>query len=75
MIPDKSHPRFRQLVTEEYAHSFQNFTAGMCVSRNQRLVREAGRTPESILNATETVHGFFVKYEELFAADLKIIFG
>ena len=75
MIPDKNHPRFRQLVTGEFAHSFQNFTAGMCVSRNQRIVREAGGSPDAVASATEIVHGFFVKYEDLFAADLKIIFG
>jgi len=75
VIPDKNHPRYRQLVTGEFRHSFQNFTAGMCVSRNQRLVRESAESPDSIGTATEVVHGFFVKYEELFAADLKIIFG
>lgn len=74
MVPTPNHPRYRQLVTGEFVHNFKQFSAGMCVSRNQRKV---AMNPESttVNGAIHEVHAFFEKFENILADDLKAIFG
>lgn len=74
MVPDKDHARFRQLVTGEISHTFQLFSANMCLSRNQRKVAEEGRSPMAISEAIEDLHSFFVKFETLLTDDLNTLF-
>jgi hypothetical protein len=75
MIPPKSHPRFKQLVTGEFSHSFQVFAGSMCISRNLREVQKSGGSPQAVAAAIDDVYAFFVKFESVLAADLKAIFG
>jgi hypothetical protein len=75
MIPPKSHPRYKQLVTGEFTHSFQVFAGSMCVSRNSRNVQASGGSPEAVAAAVEDVYAFFVKFESVLTADIKAIFG
>jgi hypothetical protein len=75
MLPPKSHPRLRQLVTGEYSYSFQVFAGSMCVSRNLREVQKSSGSPEAVAAAIDDVYAFFTKFESVLAADLKAIFG
>ncbi|HNY29488.1 MAG TPA: hypothetical protein PKO15_01250 [Fibrobacteria bacterium] len=75
MVPPKSHPRYRELVTGSFSHSFRLMPAGMCVTRNLRAIRIEGGQPEVVQQAIEDVHEFFAKYEPIMADDLKDIFG
>lgn len=75
MVPDKSHPRFRELVTGEYGHSFSGFPANMCLSNCQRRVRARGEDPTVVDAAVEEVHAFLQKFETEFAEDIRRIFG
>lgn len=74
MVPDKSHPRYRELVTGQFEHTFQVFSANMCISNNQRKVRAANSSPQSIAEAISDLHAFFSKFESVFADELKLIF-
>lgn len=75
MIPAKSHPRLKQLVTGEYNHSFKSFAGSMCISRNQRAVRMAGGSPEAVASAIDDVYAFLTKHEQALDDDIKAIFG
>lgn len=75
MVPDKSHPRFRELVTGQYAHSFPIFSANMCLSNNLRKVRAGGASPTIVSAAIDDMHAFFVKFEADISDDLRRIFG
>lgn len=75
MVPPKSHPRYKELVTGQFSHSFRLLPAGMCVARNLRAVRLEGGGSELLQNAIEDVHTFFSKYEPIMTDDLKAIFG
>ena len=74
MVPPKTHPRYRQLVTGEFSPSFQAFAFSMCVSRNKRQVEHEGKSPASISTAIEDIYAFVVKFEAVLEADLKAIF-
>lgn len=75
MIPPKSHPRYRQLVTGEFTHPFKAFAGSMCVSQNLRSVKNSGGSPESIEAAVNDVYAFFVRFESTLVDDIKAIFG
>ncbi len=74
MVPEKSHPLYRQLVTGESSHAFQVFSANMCISNNQRKVRASGNDPAVIEEAVNDLHAFFVKFESVFGDELKKFF-
>jgi hypothetical protein len=74
MVPSPSHPRYRQLVKGEFTHKFKQFTAGMCVSRNQRKVA-MDNSPQATAEAVKDIHEFFQKFEGILEEDLKAIFG
>jgi CheY-like chemotaxis protein len=75
MVPPKTHPRFKQLVTGEFTYSFRALAGSMCVSRNQREVRRSGKDEKAVAAAIDDVHAFFVKFEKALAADIDAIFG
>lgn len=75
MVPPKSHPRFRELATGSFEHSFRLMTAGMCVSRNVRAIRMSEAPPELVGRAIDDIHAFFTRHEPIMADDLKAIFG
>ncbi len=75
MVPEKSHPLYRKLVTGESTYAFQTFSANMCISNNQRKVRAAAGDPAVIEEAVADLHAFFVKFESVFGDELKKIFG
>jgi len=75
MIPPKTHPRYRQLVTGELSPSFQAFAFSMCVSRNRRQVEHEGKSPDSIAAAIDDIHAFLAKFESVLEPDMKSIFG
>jgi hypothetical protein len=74
MIPPKSHPKYRQLVTGELSPEFKLFAFSMCVSRNKRFVEHEGKTSASIAIAIDDVYAFLEKYERTVETDLKSIF-
>jgi len=75
MIPPKSHPRFRQLVTGELNHSFKSISTSMFGTLLVRRVQAANQAPAAIIAAIDEVAVFFDKYESIVSDDLKSIFG
>jgi hypothetical protein len=75
MVPPKSHPRYRQLVTGEYSHSFKSVSTSMLVSLHIRRVQASQKNPEAIAAGVEAISVFFSKYEDLLTDDLNAIFG
>lgn len=75
MMPPKSHPRWKQLVTGDLKHPFKALSGAMCVSRIVRFVQKEGATPEAIELAISDLQEFFSKLEGPLAEDLKEIFG
>jgi hypothetical protein len=74
MIPDKSDPRWKDILTGKIDHHFRFVAAGMCVSRNMRSV-EAEKTQENMQRAVTELHTFFTKYEQIAKDDLETVFG
>ncbi|MBF0236769.1 MAG: hypothetical protein HQM12_03625 [SAR324 cluster bacterium] len=74
MIPDKSNPKWKQLVTGALPHQFKVVPAGMLISR---LLRESqkDRSTANIERCVKEAHEFFIKYESLLGNDIKAIFG
>ncbi len=75
MLPPKSHPAWKRLVTGELTHAFQLVSAGMCVSRNVRAVQAQGKSPQAVDAAVEEVRAFFQRYENILQNDITRIFG
>lgn len=73
MIPPKSDPRWKQLLTGDLQHSFAAASAAMCVSRNRRRLLQDS-SAEAVQKGVDDVHAFFSKFESIVADDLKAIF-
>ena len=73
MIPSKTDPRWKKLVTGELDHQFKMTAAGMCVSRNQRMYKRES-TDTVMTSAVENLHEFFTKFEKIAEDDIKALF-
>lgn len=74
MIPSKVDPRWKDLLTGKIDHKFKFAAAAMCVSRNQRAVKN-NTDVMKLKNAVDEVFAFFQQYEQFCQEDLKAIFG
>ena len=74
MIPPKSHPIWKLLVTNRISHDFKLVTGSMLV---ETLVRKVQRdnSPETIESCIDDAHEFFEDFEDVFHEDIKDIFG
>jgi hypothetical protein len=74
MIPDKSDPRWMDLITGKKKHQFKFAAASLCVSRN---MREVAKDPslQQMMKSVDEIHALFTKYEKFAADDLRAIFG
>lgn len=75
MVPDKSHPRFRELATGRHVHPFPTLAANLCVANNLRQVRAAGAGPTILPVAIDNIHAFFAKFEDDLSDELRRIFA
>lgn len=73
MIPPKSDPRWKDLLTGRCRHQFKLASAAMCVARNQRHVIQDS-SPQMIEKCVDEIHTFFSKFESIAAEDLDAIF-
>ena len=73
MLPSKVDPRWKDLLTGKINHKFKWAAAAMCVSLNQRAVKNNTDIAQ-LKNATEQVFAFFQQYEQFCQEDLKAIF-
>lgn len=74
MIPDKSDPRWKKLVTGEKNHQFKMTAAGMCVNRNQRMYKR-DNSEAAMKSAVDNLHEFFTKFETIAVDDIKALFS
>lgn len=73
MLPSKTDPRWKLLVSGKTKHKFSSFSGSMLIDRLSRsLVNDS--SPASISKCINEAYTFFQKYETLFVNDLKTIF-
>jgi len=70
VIPDISHPCWRNLASGKLKLETQFLGLQMILKRQQRVLGSA--TGDAALQtAAEALHGFFVKYEAVLATEIK----
>jgi hypothetical protein len=74
MLPKKTDPRWKALVTGSVQHQFKMVAAGLCVARNQRILAKDS-SPAALEAALGEVFTFFEKYESILTDDITAIFG
>lgn len=74
MIPDKSDPIWRSLVTGKMSYEFKSIPGEMLITR---LVSKCktDSSDETIRKATEEAHAFFEKYQAILRGDIIHLFG
>lgn len=73
MIPDKSDERWKLIVMGKINKQFKTVSAGLCVSRTQRIYRME-RTEFALNEGIDELHSFFSKYEKLAKEDIEDLF-
>ena len=73
MIPEKTDPRWKDIVEGKISREFKAVAAGLCVSRNQRAYR-LDRSPETMSKCIDELIAFFTRYESISQDDLKALF-
>lgn len=73
MIPPKTDPRWKHILTGSLQHSFKVTSAAMCISRHQRHINH-DPSPETLAKSLDDVHAFFTRFESILAEDLQSLF-
>ncbi|MCL2283035.1 MAG: hypothetical protein FWC26_06930 [Fibromonadales bacterium] len=73
ILPSKDDCRWRDLLESKITHNFSLLAAGLCVSRNIRMLKRKN-TEETYQTAIEDVYMFFQKYEKMLKNDIAEIF-
>jgi hypothetical protein len=74
MIPPKSHPKWKMLVTDQITYDFKLVSGSMLLGTLVRKVKK-DNSPEMIDACIDDAREFFQNFEEIFRDDLKVIFG
>ncbi len=74
MLPPKTDPRWRKLVTGEIKHEFELFSAGLMMTRIGRSLSHDSSEP-TVQKYVDETHAFFSKYEAVLQNDIKAVFG
>ena len=74
MVPSKTDPRWKKLVSGELNHQFKMTAAGMCVSRNQRMYKREN-SEAAMKSAVDNLHEFFTKFEQIAGDDINALFS
>lgn len=73
MIPSKNHPQWAPLIEGHLNCKFSHAAASMLLIRLQNDVKQ-GTSPNALLKATDELHTFFTKYEQLLESEIKVVF-
>ncbi|OHD16408.1 MAG: hypothetical protein A2086_08070 [Spirochaetes bacterium GWD1_27_9] len=73
MLPEKTNPKWKKLLTGEINHNFKSIPAAMMVSRLKREIKK-NDSPEHAKKLIEEVYNFFSKFEVILTEDIKVIF-
>jgi len=73
MVPPKNHSQWSSLVAGRVDCKFGNTAASMLLARLQNDIK-ADSTPGAMVNATDEMHAFFVKYERMMEQKIRAIF-
>jgi len=71
MIPPKTAPCWKALLTGQTPAKFKMAALAMCVARNQR---QALQDPASLDKCVDEVHLFCTKFERLVEQELNVVF-
>ncbi|ALG67551.2 hypothetical protein [Beggiatoa leptomitoformis] len=74
MVPDKSEPLWRLLVTGQKNYKCQVVPASMMLARVIRATQLDDST-ENIDKCVSEIHSFFTRYEPILEQDILAIFG
>ena len=74
MIPPRSDPKWKMLLTNQIPHNFKLVTGGMLLDTLIRKVKKDS-SPETIDGCIDDAYEFFKIFEDVFFDDLKVIFG
>ena len=74
MLPDKNDPMWEKLITGKIEHNFKQVSAGMMLSRMQRMTKTPELFNVEMSDLIEEVYSFFEKFENLLEEDIKKIF-
>jgi hypothetical protein len=72
MIPPKSDPCWKALVTGQLQHQFKLASLAMCIARNQRQVKQ---NPAAADQGIEDIYSFCSKFEKLVESELQTAFN
>ncbi|EIJ41242.1 hypothetical protein BegalDRAFT_0322 [Beggiatoa alba B18LD] len=74
MVPDKSEPLWRLLVTGQKGYKCQVVPASMMLARVIRST-QLDNSAENIDKCINEIHSFFTRYEPILEQDIQAIFG
>lgn len=73
MIPEKSDPRWKEIILGNDSLNFQALPTKMLMMRVRILARD--KTPQKVEEAIEIAHDFFSKNASIVLRDISLLFG
>lgn len=74
MIPQKSDPRWKDIVASEKEFPLSGLGTKMLIMR-VRMMTKIDNSPAKVSEAIDIAHEFFIKNAETTKADIAILFG
>lgn len=74
MVPGKTDPRWKQIVTGNKEYNFSGLATKMLMMR-VKMITKTDQSPAKVQEAIDIAHDFFMKNENIVKDDIKLLFG